>query len=338
MRGAADWARALHAPQLPPVILLAGDELLVLEAGDAARARARALGFEERTRLDAETGFDWNDLARAGAGLSLFATRRLLDLRLPTGRPGKDGGEALQSWCAAPAPDTVLLVTCQEWSKKHEAAWSQAIESAGLAVHLQAPRPQELPQWLGQRLAARGLSAEMDALDWLAARVEGNLLAGAQEVDKLALLVPAGTRLDREALEQRVGDSARYDAFQLVDAVLAGESARALRILAGLRAEGEEVLPLLGLLNLQLGIAARLAAARDFEAGVRAEHLWQARAAQFRRALARAPQPRFWQRALVWAGRIDRMVKGREAGEPWREFERLLLALMQPRSAAALAS
>ena len=338
MRGAADWSRALKAPELPSVTLLAGDELLVLEAGDALRARARVLGYAERTRLEADAGFDWNDLARAGAGLSLFATRRLIDLRLPGGRPGREGGEALAAWCAAPPPDTLLLITCLEWSKKHEAAWSQAVDRAGLAVHLQAPRPPELPTWLGQRLAARGLSAEQEALDWLAARVEGNLLAGAQEVDKLAMQLPTGTRLDRDMLEQRVGDSARFDAFQLVDAVLAGDAARALRILQGLRAEGEEVLPLLGLLNVQIGIAARLALARDFDSGARSEHLWPARAAQFRRALGRAPQPRFWQRALVWSGRVDRMVKGREAGDPWREFERLLLALMQPRSAAVLSS
>ena len=337
MHGAGDWLRALAAADLPPVILLAGDELLVLEAADAARARARALGYGERTRFDVEAGFDWDDLARAGAGLSLFATRRLIDLRVPTGKPGKDGAEAIVAWCAAPPPDTVLLISSQDWSRKHEAAWSQAIERGGIAVHLQAPRAQELPNWLGQRLAARGLSAEMEALDWLAARTEGNLLAGAQEIDKLALLLDAGTRLDRETLEQLVSDSARYDAFQLIDAVLAGAAPRALRILAGLRAEGEDVLPLLGLLNLQLGIAARLAAARDVDAAMRAEHLWQARAAQFKRALARAPQARFWQRALVWAGRIERMVKGRETGDPWREFERLLVVLMQPRAAAALA-
>ncbi|MHB1617322.1 MAG: DNA polymerase III subunit delta [Metallibacterium sp.] len=337
MHSASDWSRALAAPELPAVILLAGDELLVLEAADATRARARALGYGERTRFDVESGFDWNDLARAGAGLSLFATRRLLDLRLPAGKPGKDGAEAIVAWCAQPPPDTVLLISSQDWSRKHEAHWSQAIERAGVAVHLQAPRAQELPNWLGQRLAARGLAAEMEALDWLAARTEGNLLAGAQEIDKLVLLVDAGTRLDRETLEQLVSDSARYDAFQLIDAVLAGDAARALRILAGLRTEGEDLLPLLGLLNLQLGIAARLAGARDFDAAARAEHLWQARAAQFRRALARAPQARFWQRCLVWSGRIDRMVKGRESGEPWREFERLLVVLMQPRAAAALA-
>ncbi len=337
MHSASDWSRALAAPELPAVILLAGDELLVLEAADATRARARALGYGERTRFDVESGFDWDDLARAGAGLSLFAARRLLDLRLPAGKPGKDGAEAIMAWCAQPPPDTVLLISSQDWSRKHEANWSQAIERAGVAVHLQAPRAQELPNWLGQRLAARGLAAEMEALDWLAARTEGNLLAGAQEIDKLVLLVDAGTRLDRETLEHLVSDSARYDAFQLIDAVLAGAAARALRILAGLRAEGEDLLPLLGLLNLQLGIAARLAGARDFDAAARAEHLWQARAAQFRRALARAPQARFWQRCLVWSGRIDRMVKGREMGEPWREFERLLVVLMQPRAAVALA-
>lgn len=337
MLNAAQWRRELAADALRPAYLLAGDELLVLEAADALRVRARALGYEERVVLDVESGFDWDDLARAGAGLSLFAVRRLFDLRLPTGKPGKDGSEAIVAWCAAPPPDSVLLISSIAWSRSHEGAWSRAIEQSGAAVHLAAPRPHELTAWLGERLAARGLSAAPEALELLAQRVEGNLLAAAQEVDKLAILQPGG-RLDLETLERLVADSARYDVFALTDAALGGDAERALRVLAGLRAEGEDLIPLLGWWVSQLNIAARLAAAPHFDAQARAEHLWQAREALFRRALKRSPNPRYWQRCLVWAGRIDRMAKGRESGEPWREFERLIVAVALPRHAAALAA
>jgi DNA polymerase-3 subunit delta len=331
---ASQWRKQLGAGELKPVHLLAGEELLVLEAADALRARARELGYAEREVMNVESGFDWDDLARAGAGMSLFATRRVLDLRLPTGKPGRDGSAAIAEYCANPPPDTVLLVTCVQWTKKNEGAWSRAMDKAGAMVVFWPPKPDELPAWIGARAAARGLQATPEALALLAGRVEGNLLAAAQEVDKLAVLHGEG-RLDAATLENLVADSARFDVFKLVEAAFAGDGARALRVLAGLRAEGEEVIALMGWLVMQLQTALRLASARDFAAQARLEGLWSSREQLFRKALRRAPREH-WLQCLARAARIDRMAKGREGGDPWRELQRLIASIAEPRAAAVL--
>lgn len=333
----AQWQKALAADSLAPVYLLAGEELLVLEAADALRAQARALGYAEREVLEAGQHFDWDDLARAAAGMSLFATRRLLDLRLPTGRPGVDGAKAITEFCAHPPPDVSLLITAMEWSSKHDGAWSKKLDAAGVMAVFNAPRPNEWAAWIGARLASRGLSVTPDAAALLAERVEGNLLAAAQEVDKLAVLHAGDdSRIDAVAMEHLVADSARYDVFKLVDAAMAGEGARALRILAGLRAEGDELIGLMGWLVNQLQLALRLANAPDLAAQARAERLWPAREQLFRKALRRAPREH-WLACLARASRIDRIAKGREQGEPWREAERLIAAMAEPRVARSLA-
>ncbi|HEN47614.1 MAG TPA: DNA polymerase III subunit delta [Mizugakiibacter sp.] len=337
MLNARAWQKELTRDPLQSVYLLAGEELLVIEAGDALCRRARELGYTERVSMDAGSKFDWNELASAGAALSLFATRRCFDLRLPSGRPGRKGAEVISQWCAHPPADTILLIRCTTWSRKHAAAWSRAIEQVGIAVQLTPPSPDKMAAWLGERLRLRGLDADADALNWLAQRTEGNLLAATQEIDKLAILCPASSRLLRTTLETLVLDSARYDAFGLVDAILLGDSSRAMRVLRGLRAEGEDLVPLLGLLVSQLGVASRLASATDFSAQARLERLWSTRQSQFRCALGRQGNARFWQRLMVWAGRIDRMSKGQAHGNPWIETERLLVAICQPRAAAGLA-
>ncbi|SFS04786.1 DNA polymerase III, delta subunit [Dyella sp. OK004] len=336
---AAQWQKALTADHLLPVYLLAGEELLVLEAADALRAQARKLGYTEREVLDVGNHFDWNDLARAAAGMSLFATRRLLDLRLPTGRPGTEGAKAINEFCANPPPDVSLLITATEWSNKHEGAWTKNLDAAGALVVFNAPKPHEWAAWVGARLASRGLSATPDAAALLAERVEGNLLAAAQEIDKLVVLRGqdgSASRIDAAAMENLVADSARYDAFKLTDAAFAGDGGRALHILAGLRSEGDELIALMGWLVNQLQLALRLANARDFAAQARAERLWPAREQLFRKALRRAPREH-WLQCLARAARIDRMAKGREAGEPWLEAERLIAAIAEPRAASALA-
>jgi len=330
----AQWQKALAADSLHPAYLLAGEELLVLEAADALRAQARRLGYAEREVLEAGNHFDWNDLARAAAGMSLFATRRLLDLRLPTGRPGVEGAKAINEFCADPPPDVTLLITATEWSGKHEGAWTKHLDAAGAMVVFNAPKPNEWPAWIGARLAARGLSATPDAVALLAERVEGNLLAAAQEIDKLVVLHGQG-RIDAAEMENLVADNARYDAFKLTDAAFAGDGGRALHILAGLRAEGDELIALMGWLVNQLQLAMRLANAHDFAAQARAERLWPAREQLFRKALRRAPREH-WLACLARASRIDRMAKGRERGEPWLEAERLIAAIAEPRAARAL--
>ncbi|WP_046971409.1 DNA polymerase III subunit delta [Dyella japonica] len=332
---AMQWQKSLAADQLRPVYLLAGEELLVLEAADALRAQARKLGYAEREVLEVGNHFDWDDLARAAAGMSLFATRRLLDLRLPTGRPGTEGAKAINEFCANPPPDVTLLITAMDWSNKHEGAWTKNLDAAGALVVFNAPRPNEWAAWIGARLSSRGLSATPDAAALLAERVEGNLLAAAQEIDKLVVLHGQG-KIDAQEMENLVADSARYDAFKLTDAAFAGEGGRALHILAGLHAEGEELIGLMGWLVNQLQLALRLANARDFAAQARAERLWPAREQLFRKALRRAPREH-WLQCLARAARIDRMAKGREQGDAWLEAERLIAAIAEPRAAGALA-
>jgi DNA polymerase III subunit delta len=331
----SQWQKALAADSLSPVYLLAGEELLVLEAADALRAQARKLGYTERDVLDVGAHFDWDELARAGAGMSLFATRRLIDLRLPTGRPGTEGAKAITEFCANPPPDVTLVITAVEWSNKHEGAWTKQVDGAGTVVVFNAPRPHEWEAWIGARLATRGLTATPEAVVLLAERVEGNLLAAAQEVDKLAVLHGQG-KIDADEMEHLVADSARYDAFKLTDAALGGDGGRALRILDGLHAEGEELIALMGWVVNQLQLALRLANAQDFSAQARAERLWPAREQLFRKALRRAPREH-WMQCLARAARIDRMAKGREGGNAWLEAQRLIAAMAEPRAAQALA-
>lgn len=329
------WQKALATDSLSPVYLLAGEELLVLEAADALRAQARKLGYTEREVLDVTTHFDWDELARSAAGMSLFATRRLLDLRLPTGRPGTEGAKAINEFCANPPPDVTLLISAVEWSNKHEGAWTRQVDSAGTVVIFNAPRPNEWEAWIGARLASRGLTAVPEAVVLLAERVEGNLLAAAQEIDKLAVLHGQG-KINAAEMEHLVADSARYDAFKLTDAALGGDGARALRILDGLHAEGDELIALMGWLVNQLQLALRLANAHDFSAQARAERLWPAREQLFRKALRRAPREH-WMQCLARAARIDRIAKGREGGDAWREAQRLIAVIAEPRAAQALA-
>jgi len=284
----AQFHKQIAGAELKPVYLLAGEEhLLLLEAADALRARVRDMGYVEREVLDAEGKFDWSDLTMAAASMSLFATRRLIDLRLPGGRPGKDGSAAIVEYCGQPAPDTILLISCTQWSKQHEGAWVTAVEKVGSFVPVWPLKPNEFREWIGQRMARGGLKPDADAIDALAERVEGNSLAAAQEIDKLKLL-HGSAPLDAATLEDLVADSARFDVFRLSDAALAGEGARALRVLAGLRAEGEQVTGLMGWLLNQLQTLARLAGAGNLSAALRTERIWPAREGLYRKALQRA--------------------------------------------------
>jgi DNA polymerase-3 subunit delta len=329
--------------ELKPVYLIAGAEhLLVLEAADVLRARARELGFTEREVLDVESGFDWNRLADASRNLSLFASRKLIDLRLPTGKPGREGSAAISEYCASPPPDTVLLITANDWSKAHEGAWVKSVEEAGFFVPAWPLKREELPAWIGARMASRKVVATPDAVAWLAEHVEGNLLAAAQEIDKL-VLIDGGGPLDVAALEANVADDARYDAFRLTDAAIGGDVGRALRIVSGLRAEGEDLIPLLGWVLNQLRVLLRLSAAGpNLAAAFRTERIWPARENLYRRALKSADEAH-WECCLAQAARIDCIAKGQQLdaagkswGDGWRELERLIAAIAKPRAAAEL--
>jgi len=333
-----DFLTTLAKGDLAPVYLLASDEPLQLqEAGDALRARARALGYGEREVLDVDAHFDWDQLARSSASLSLFASRRLIELRVPTGKPDRDGSAAIMEWCKSPAPDTVLMISASQWSKKHEGAWVKAVERAGVYAWLRAPYLEQLPDWIRARMRAKGFAPGEDAIALLAERAEGNLLVIAQEIDKLAALRPGGA-VSAADLESLGDDNAVYDVFGLTDAAFGGDAPRALKILNGLRAEGEDVIPMLGWLLNQLDLALRLASAPDFASGARNEYgMWPARQKLFAGALQRAGRGNaHWRRCLAECARIDRIAKGREWGDPWREMERLLVAIAQPRNANVL--
>ena len=334
------FERQLAGEPLRPAYLVAGSEpLIVQECADAVRAKARADGYSERQVFEAGRDFDWNELTMGFAALSLFTSRRLFDVRLPTGKPDKDGSKAITDYCGDPAPETILLVTAQEWSQKHAGKWSEAIARVGHVVVAWPVKPGELDDWLDRRLRGRGLSADPGALRLLAERVEGNLLAAAQEVEKLALLAP-GARLDVEAMQALVADSARYDVFRLVESALAGDATRAARMLHSLRAEGEQVPGLLPILAMELvklaGLGRSAGPGGNLMAAMRDARIWESKQALYRRALEKHAPAR-WEQFAAEAGRIDLLSKGRGTGDAWLALERLLLAMAQPRARSLLA-
>ena len=340
-------AAHLAGEPLRPAYLVAGPEpLLVLEAADAVRVAARAQGIEEREVHDMEgRDADWDALAASIHAPSLFASRRLIEVRLPTGKPGNEGSKLVCEFCAQPPADVVLLVVANEWSNRHAGKWSEAIGRVGHSCIAWQVKPHELNGWIDRRLRSRGVKAAPDAVARLAQRIEGNLLAAAQEVDKLALLMQgdaAAKPLDAEAMDALVADSARFDVFRLLDAALSGNPPQVARMLAGLRAEGEAVPALMGMVVKELQTTAALARARNLAAECKAQRIWPAKEAVYKRALGRHP-PERWQRFLAEAGRVDRISKGRgrigeESTDAWLQLERLLLAVADKGALRLLAS
>jgi DNA polymerase-3 subunit delta len=320
-------ARELSGRDLRASWLIAGDEpLLVGEAADQVRARAKALGYGQRDVLFVERGFDWGSVLGETRALSLFAERRILELRLPTPKPGVEGSKVLAEIVREPAPDLLLLVITDrlEWSDR-SAAWVKAFEEHGGFVEVEQLTPERLPAWLGERLARVGLSADADALQLLAERCEGNLVAAHQEIERLALLAGPG-RLDLDTVADAVANSARFNLFQLGEAALAGDASRTTRVLDGLAAEGEE--PTLVLWSLAEELRALLqwqpnpargAPARLFRGGRRRQTL-------LGEAARRLPRPRV-RELLLDAAHADAVIKGARSGDPWSELLRIAVGI-----------
>ncbi len=313
--------------KLLPIYLISGDEPLQLgEAADAVRAAARRHGYSERQVMHAEGHFDWGNLAAASDSLSLFAERRIIDLRLSGASPGDAGSKALTAYAARPPEDSVLLISAGKLDKKQQASkWFKALDQIGATVQVWPVDQARLPQWIGRRMRAVGLEPQPEAVQLIADRVEGNLLAAAQEVEKLRLLVGSGT-VDIDTVSQAVGDSSRFDVFELADTALAGDGARAARIVQGLRGEGIEPVLVLWALARELRTLALIA--EEMQSGLPAEQaigkqrVWEKRKPLFRAALERHGVRR-WQPFLVRAGRIDRIIKGIEPGNAWDELIQL---------------
>ncbi|WP_194792121.1 DNA polymerase III subunit delta [Pseudomonas sp. UFMG81] len=321
--------------QLAPVYIVSGDDpLLCQEAADAIRATARQQGYDERQVFSADANFDWGNLLLAGASLSLFAQRRLLELRLPSGKPGDKGAAALMEYCANPAEDTLLLISLPKLDgSAQKTKWGKALIEGTHCQFIQIwpVDAQQLPQWINQRLSQAGLSAQRDAVDLIAARVEGNLLAAAQEIEKLKLLAE-GNQITVETVQAAVADSARFDVFGLVDAILNGEAGHALRMLEGLRGEGVEPPVILWALARELRLLAGLA--QQFSQGVPLDKafsqarppVWDKRRPLVSKALQRLSAQR-WAMLLQDAQRIDAQIKGQAEGSPWTSLARLSLLM-----------
>ena len=320
---------------LAPVYVVSGDEhLLCQEACDAIRAACRQQAFSERQVLSVESGFDWGQLLEAGANLSLFAEKRLLELRIPSGKPGDKGAVALLHYLARPAEDTVLLISLPKLDgSTQKTKWAKALIDGKDVQFLQIwpVDAAQLPQWIRQRLAQAGLAADQEAVELIAARVEGNLLAADQEIEKLKLLAEDG-RVTADTVQAAVADSARYDVFGLIDATLQGHPEHSLRMLEGLRGEGIEAPVILWALARELRLLANIA--QQYAQGVPLERafsqarppVWDKRRPLVSKALQRHDVAG-WQRLLMAAQLIDEQIKGQAEGDPWIGLSNLCLQL-----------
>lgn len=324
---------------LAPLYVIASDEhLLALEAADKIRRSARAQGYTEREVLVVERSFKWGELLAANQSQSLFGDKKLIELRIPTGKPGKDGGQALQDYAANLSPDNLTIISLPklDWATQ-KAAWVGALQQAAVYIDIPLVERAQLPGWIGNRLAAQQQSAERPCLDFIADRVEGNLLAAHQEIQKLALLYPGG-QLSFEQVQDAVLNVARYDVFKLNEAMLSGDIARLTRMMEGLKGEGE-ALPLVlwavteeirTLLKLKSGMAQ----GKPVGALLKEYRIWGPRERLMEPALRRISLATLEQ-ALQEAALVDRMVKGLRArafaGDPWDALLQLGLKLARGR-------
>jgi len=317
--------------QLAAIYLISGDEPLQSgECCDAIRNAARAAGHSSRIVLEGGANFDWQQLIGEAAAYSLFAERKLIDLRIPNGKPGTEGSKALVGYCADPAPDTLLLLSLPKLERQQQnSKWFKAIDAAGVVIQVWPIDPERLPAWIGQRLRATGIHATDEALQMLTDRVEGNLLAARQEIDKLLLLHGTGP-LDADRLSAAVADSARYDVFELVDSALRGEAARCLHILQGLQAEGTAPAIALWALHREACAMAKIAAAvsagRNADQAIQDARVLRKRSGLVRRALANRAATQ-WLALLDLCHQADRAIKGGLAQEPWLLLEDIVLAM-----------
>ena len=324
MRLRGEQLSAALARGLGHIYLISGDEpLLVGEAADQVRAAARNAGYLDRRVFFVERGFSWDELYNDTQSLSLFAERRLFELRMPSGKPDK-GAAQLEAMAASPPPDVITLITTDKLDKKAaEHAWVRAVETHGVWLQVWPVETAALPQWLRARARALNVVLTPQAGELIAARVEGNLLAARQELEKLALLTADGT-VDEALVMRAVGDSARYDVFQVATAAAAGDAPRALQVLLGLKSEGVEPTLILWALTRELrGLwQARERERLHSNARGSAWHLAAPPSAQALTRMRRLPLPRL----LVQASRTDRIIKGQIRGDAWSAITGLTAA------------
>jgi DNA polymerase-3 subunit delta len=320
---------------LQALYVLAGDEPLAQrECLDAIRAAARTQGFDERMSLTVERNFNWQQIQNYGQSISLFASRRLLELSIPSGKPGVDGGKALQALAAKALPDTtvvIILPTLEREAKN--SAWFNALETQAQTITLNEIDAGNLPKWIASRLAQQGQHTSVQTLEFLAHQVEGNLLAANQEIQKLGLLYPQGELAD-ETVREAVLNVSRYDAFQLGEAVLQGDAERTVRILQGLQDEGENAVavmnPLMWVLRPLVRIKQAEMRGENINNAMTSARIYGDRQALVKRALSRLSL-RQLEAALQKLADIDKTAKGVMLGDAWLEISRLCFGLAKVR-------
>ncbi len=321
----------LIKPELLPLYCISGDEPLQLqEASDLIRKRARALGYEERTVLDVDTGFDWGRLHEAGASLSLFSSKRIIELRLGSQKPGREGGAALTDYANACSPDNLLLLTSDRIDRKtQQAKWFRAVEKSGCCIQVWPVVPAQLPGWIMARCRQRNKRIDREAAVLIAQKVEGNLLAARQEIEKLALLVDRAD-IDSSDVLNMVVDSARYEVFDLIENVFLGNPERTLRMLRGLKNEGIEPLHVYGALmwgfRRASSISHEIARGKPRQQAFK-EHRVLEQHSKGINTLMRRFSPGRLTALLAEALEIDKALKGAVVKDSWQMLEKFMFAL-----------
>jgi DNA polymerase-3 subunit delta len=330
----ADKISSQVAKGLAPIYFVTGDEpLLVGETIATIRAAAREQGYDERESHMADARFDWAALRAGLNNMSLFASRKIVEIRLSTGKPGREGGAAIIELVRDTPPDTLFIISSPQLDKRTSSTkWAQTLERDAVWVGIRSLPPERLPGWIAQRMQAEGLVCDNDALEILADRVEGNLLAAQQEISKLALLAD-GQRVTAEVVRQSVADGARFDVYQLADAAVSQDISRAVRILYGLRSEG--VAPALTLwalvreANVLISVWTRIDQGVPIGRAMTEARIWRARQPLLARALKNHNEASV-RRLATSAGVADRIVKGARLGQPWNALLELVLLIAQP--------
>jgi len=315
------------ASGLKPLYVVFGDALLLaIEAADSIRAAARAAGYSERETFIAEQHFKWGELHNSAQSLSLFAARKVIDLRIPSGKPGVEGGQALQAYCTSLVPDVLTLVSLPklDWAAQ-KSQWFGALQQHGVVVSADDIPRNALPNWIAGRLKRQDQSVDPATLEFLADRCEGNLIAAFQEIQKLALLFPAGP-LTFDQVKDAVMDVARYDIFKLSEAMLTGNAARYARILDGLRAEGTATVLVLWAISEDIRTLGKVLQAMQ-RGGNLSNALRDIRVRKDRQGLienaARRLKFTHIERAMLQAARLDKTIKGLRPGDVWDELLQL---------------
>lgn len=320
---------------LQALYVLVGDEPLAQrESLDAIRAAARAQGFDERNSLIVERYFNWQQLQSYGQSISLFASRRLLEINIPSGKPGVDGGKALQALANKAILDTCVVIILPKLEREAKSsAWFTALEKQAVTIAIDEVDAANLPKWIANRLAQQGQHTNQQTLEFLAHQVEGNLLAANQEVQKLGLLYPQG-ELAEATVREAVLNVSRYDAFQLGEAVLAGDAERTVRILQSLQDEGENAVAVMNPLMWALRPLVRIKQAEmrgeNVANAMTSARIYGDKQAIVKRALARLSL-RQLEAALQKLADIDRTAKGAMLGDAWLEISRLCFGLARVR-------